>query len=133
MSKVNKIEFIKKLRESVKLPDSAFTGVEVAKVLSIDPISISCYGQTIPEEFIYTTPLCELFETEIFKHTHKYRDWNNGDNAEYGNDEFDTSEELKKVIIWRGLKVGDEVLVIRTNESQKYILLCRVSKLDDRG
>ena len=133
MSKVNKVDFTKLLRKTVELPDSAFTGVEIAKVLSVNPISIGCYGQTITSNFIYTTPFCEIFETEIFKHTHKYDDHDTGEGAGGSRSNIDTSEELKKVTVWRGLKIGDDVLVIRTNESQKYILLCRVNKLDDRG
>ena len=132
MSKVSKIEFVKKLREATELPSSAFTGVEIAKVLSVDPISISCYGQTITSNLIYVSPLCESFKTKIFKHKHTYQDWNNGENASGGNNTFESNEELQEVEIWRDLKAGDEVLVIRTNESQKYIILCRVSNLDDR-
>lgn len=133
MKKVNKKNFVDIMRNAVKLPDSVFTGAEIAKVLSVNPISISCYGQTITENQIWKSPFCDIFETEIFKHTHKYRDWNNGEGATDGNGEFDTGEALNKVIVWRGLKIGDEVLVIRTNDSQKYVLLCRVNKLDDRG
>ena len=131
MNKVNKTEFMKTLRKSVEMPKSAFTGVEIAKVIGINPIIISCYGQTITSNFIYVSPLCEEFETEVFKHLHKYDDHDTGEGAGGSRTNVNTSEELKKIKVWRGLKVGDEVLVIRTNSSQKYILLCRMNKLSD--
>lgn len=142
---------IEALRKLNKMPPNNFTGVEIAVITSINPTKIKVNGIEIDSGFIYKSPLCEKFETEVFKHKHTYNvkhhhlydDHDTGEGAggsrtdvstsEEMTEDRETSEELKSVVVWRGLKVGDEVLVLRTNKSQKYILLCRVSPLDDRS
>lgn len=120
----NRNQFIQNVKEVVGDPASAYTGAEIATVISASPITLDCNGVEITEEFIFTTPLCEAFTTNSLSHSHAH-----SHSCPDGGTSSDATPALESVVVWRGLQAGDKVLVIRTNKSQKYVVICRLSKL----
>ena len=121
---INRKTFIDNLRGITADPKSAYTGAEIATVISASPLTLNCNGVEVTEDFIYLTPLCKAFTTTALKHSHTH-----SHTCPEGSTSSDATEALQNVIVWRGLQAGDNVLVIRTNRSQKYVVICRLSNL----
>lgn len=87
----------------------------VGSVTSASPLKIKVGSVEYSKTFLILSPFCIQTSVDIH-HSHKYTD----DGATRN-----TSVEQKKVLLWRGLKKGDTVYMIKCNGGQLYYVLQR--------
>ncbi|MEG0431057.1 MAG: DUF2577 family protein [Anaerovoracaceae bacterium] len=98
-------------------PDSQKAALLYATVESIQPISILIAGnpEPITSEFIEVGALCRKY---VIPQPHIHND--------VPPDTSLTKEETEEIVLWRGLKRGDRVIVIKLNSGQMYYIMQRV-------
>ena len=105
--------------QATKPSPSSLTGFGWGVVQTIDPVTIKISNNMIiPSTLIELSPFCKEWKTKRFEHLHKYTETE------------ETEKSLNEFVFWRGLQVGDSVCYLRTNDSQKFILLWRKQDLD---
>lgn len=113
------------MRKMTKEPkqSSDFTDVIYGQVVSVAPLSIKIDNKNIiTENMLVLGALCKQTIIEIpfpqkgqIKHRHEA----------IHNGMHNTTMEMPKIELWRGLNVGDTVLLIRFAQGQKYYIMQR--------
>lgn len=98
MSDVSRL--IKAMQKASKVPENETVDLVVGTVKSISPLKIKVDKLELTETFLIVGALCKLVKIKI-------------------------SDEIPQVTLWRGLKVGDEVYMLRVDKGQKYYVLQR--------
>ena len=118
--------------------------IRYATIKSIEPLSITLENV----QLVIESPAVEMIESckeltiDDFKHNHSYYDSDTGEGASgsatrttddalinincYLNGEALGKTQDGKIIIRKGLAVGDKVAVIRANGGQQYLIMGRV-------
>lgn len=116
-------------------------------VVSVNPLKVKVGNLTLSEDFLMLSPFC--IETKIdLNHTHELTGSTQSTNlgshlhsvtinssnyatsyTELGSHshgvELESTNGLGIIMLWRGLRVGDNVLMLEGNGSQKYYILQR--------
>lgn len=111
------LEIIKSMIQQYK---PTTTDLVVGTVVSVSPIAVMVDNVVIPREFLFVGFACK--ETWIPKkyideppHTHEYH---------HGTTSAEISQ-IQQIMLWRGLRVGDKVIMLKCAEGQKYYILQR--------
>ena len=110
------------MRQAGQQPQNEVVDIVIGEVTSTKPLKVKIENRELSETFLVVGALCQ--ETSISQsaftipdHTHYIGQTN-------------TTEPSKstptKVLLWRGLKVGDKVLMLKVGKGQKYYILQRV-------
>ncbi len=132
------------IKKATAVSPSLFTGCGWGTIRGLDPIMLEIANGIIPPSSqVELSPFCREWTTKRLEHLHKYNvSHNHTVKVKEGSSEVEktTSTELTEdretqnsiptFIFWRGLQVGDKVCFIRTNDSQKYIVLWRDNQFD---
>lgn len=126
------------------LTNAKLTDMEVGTVTSIEPLEIQLIQTMLPlpRECLYLTGNVIEKTIDKLEHTHQYYDSDTGEGASGSATRttdpalvnYQVMEDGKplgynkdgKMIINKGLEVGDRVLLLRVREGQKYIVLNRL-------
>lgn len=107
------------MREAGKPPQNEIVDIVLGEVTSIRPLKVKVEGRELTESFLILGALCK--ETHIYtdnikklNHTHATTDA-----AAPSNQDYD-------ILLWRGLKRSDKVLMLKVGRGQKYYILQRV-------
>lgn len=108
------------MREAGKQPQNEIVDIVTGEVTSVEPLKVKVESRELTESFLIVGALCK--ETRINgdaftipNHTHQVNST--------------TSQPSKStptdVLLWRGLRVGDKVLMLKVGRGQKYYILQR--------
>lgn len=105
------------------------TDLVFATVIGVKPMTIKLEdGSIIPETFIVLSPLAKEFKINTL-HKHKYSG-ETSDTATYAGETERAGAgfpvpDSGDLLVWRGLNIGDKVVVLKTSGGQKYYILHR--------
>lgn len=113
------------MRQAGRPPQNEIVDIVVGTVTSAKPLKVKVESRELTDSFLIVGALCK--ETRInsgaftiSEHTHSVLD--------SGQVKF-TTEPAKsiptEVILWRGLRVGDRVFMLKVGRGQKYYILQR--------
>lgn len=108
------------MREAGRQPQNEVVDIVMGEVTSVNPLKVKVENRELTKSFLIVGALCQ--ETTINQsaftipnHTH--------------NIENNITEPSKstptKVVLWRGLQVGDRVMMLKVGKGQKYYILQR--------
>lgn len=132
------------MREAGKTPQNEIVDIVMGEVTSVKPLKVKVESRELTESFLILGALCK--ETHIKSsaftiptHTHNIPQ-NTAQSSSVPGVETGTgshthtvpaieSEESKStptdVLLWRGLRVGDKVLMLKVGRGQKYYIMQR--------
>ena len=127
------------MRQAGKQPQNEVVDIVVGEVTSTKPLKVKIENRELTESFLIVGALCQ--ETHINHlaftiptNTHKIQEnttssGGSGTSSHYHEVPSVTSEPSKStptdVLLWRGLIVGDRVLMLKVGRGQKYYILQR--------
>ncbi len=132
------------MREAGKTPQNEIVDIVTGEVTSIKPLRVKIENRQLTESFLIVGALCK--ETRISRqaftipnHTHTIpqstTESSNVSGVETGTGSHShevptiTTDASKSVptdvVLWRGLRVGDRVLMLKVGRGQKYYILQR--------
>ena len=127
------------IREAGKTPQNEIVDIVIGEVTSIEPLKVKVENRELTESFLILGAMCKethIYTPNIKKHNHRHviTEWSTQPAGEYThshtisardtdpvkphNDDFD-------IMLWRGLKVGDKVLMLKVGRGQKYYIIQR--------
>lgn len=118
----------KDLYDSIKinrtqLNDDVGSGIFSATVETVKPLSIRIDARKlVTEDFIALSPMCVRAEFDNYRETYLKE-------GGAGDAEFASHSHKFHVGLWRGLKVGDQVLVIMSSDKQTYYISHRIGMI----
>lgn len=103
------------------IPESERSGIVFGSVTSVSPLKIQVRNEPkliLTEEFLKLSPLCieqklkmqEKNTEDTLDHTHKVKEY--------------------EIVLWRGLEVGDDVLMLRVKHGNLFYVLQREGELN---
>lgn len=108
------------MREAGKTPQNEIVDIVVGEVTSVKPLKVKVENRELTESFLILGALCK--ETHIYtdnikklNHTHSCPD---GTTSGPSSADYD-------ILLWRGLKAGDKVLMLKVGRGQKYYIIQR--------
>lgn len=126
------------MREAGRTPQNELVDIVVGTVTSVSPLKVKVENRELTETFLIVGALCRethISSANIIKnnhyhtipehqtessspgpHTHTVPQHRT--NSEATSNDYD-------IILWRGLKVGDRVLMLKVSRGQKYYILQR--------
>lgn len=115
----------KMMREAGRTPQNEVVDIVEGEVTSVSPLKVKVDNRELTEAFLILGALCQETiitrtagsDTYIFENPH-------GHTGVHGA----TSEDncgIYQIKLWRGLKVGDKVMMIKLGRGQKYYVLQR--------
>ena len=115
----------KMMREAGRTPQNEVVDIVEGEVTSVSPLKVKVDNRELTEAFLILGALCQEAiitrtadsDTYIFENPH-------GHMGVHG----PTSEDncgIYQIKLWRGLKVGDSVMMIKMGRGQKYYVLQR--------
>jgi hypothetical protein len=113
------------MREAGRTPQNEVVDIVEGEVTSVSPLKVKVDNRELTEAFLILGALCQETiitrtadsGTYIFENPH-------GHTGVHGA----TSEDncgIYQIKLWRGLKVGDKVMMIKLGRGQKYYVLQR--------
>lgn len=131
------------MREAGKPSQNEVVDIVIGEVTSVKPLKVKIENRQLTESFLILGALCK--ETHINgsaftipNHTHTISAHSTQSSATPGSGtdshshdiSATTSEPSKStptdVLLWRGLRVGDKVLMLKVGRGQKYYIIQRV-------
>ena len=115
----------KMMREAGRTPQNEVVDIVEGEVTSVSPLKVKVDNRELTEAFLILGALCQETiiprtddsGTYIFETPHGHTGVHGG-----------TSEDncgIYQIKLWRGLKVGDKVMMIKLARGQKYYILQR--------
>lgn len=90
------------------------------KVISINPLKVDIGYQVIDTQYLFLGAMCKetwIPKRYIDEKTHTHEGVHGTTSAEIS--------QIKKIMLWRGLRVGDKVLLFKFNKGQMYYIAQR--------
>ena len=110
--------FVQAMRTLSQTPENEVVDIVAGEVTSIQPLRVRVDNRELTETFLIVGALCK--ETHIYTdnvkkldHSHSISGSSNLENADYD------------IMLWRGLRVGDKVLMLKVCRGQKYYIMQR--------
>lgn len=115
------------MRQAGKQPQNEIVDIVTGEVTSVKPLRVKVESRELTESFLIIGALCK--ETHISStaftipnHAHSIT----SENSSVSSATIEPSKSTPTdVILWRGLRVGDRVLMLKVGRGQKYYILQR--------
>ena len=115
----------KMMREAGRTPQNEVVDIVEGEVTSVSPLKVKVDNRELTEAFLILGALCQETiitrtadsGTYIFENPH-------GHIGIHGATSEDSCD-IYQIKLWRGLKVGDKVMMIKLARGQKYYILQR--------
>ena len=111
---------VQAMREAGRTPQNEITDIVLGEVTSVKPLKVKVENRELTESFLILGALCKethIYTDYIKKHDHIHACPEGTTSTPTGND-FD-------IMLWRGLRVGDKVLMLKVGRGQKYYIMQR--------
>ena len=108
------------IREAGKTPQNEVVDIVMGEVTSVNPLKVKVESRELTQSFLIVGALCK--ETRINSSafnmpSHQHTTSNGPTGA--------TKTVPTDVLLWRGLMVGDKVLMLKVGRGQKYYIIQR--------
>lgn len=132
---------VQAMQRAAEKPSSMETDVLLGIVTSVSPLKVKLDKIELTESFLILGALAKETTIKIpvrdaNNHTHVIPAWTTGEalSTEHPHThaipEQTTNAALPDILLWRGLKVGDSVYMLRCGFAQKYFILQRKEGID---
>lgn len=125
------------IREAGKTPQNEVVDIVIGEVTSVQPLKIKVESRELTESFLILGALCK--ETHIYTdhikkldHRHTVPATSTQSAGEHSHsisarntDPVSPIDGDYDIMLWRGLKVGDKVLMLKVGRGQKYYVMQR--------
>lgn len=127
------------MREAGKTPQNEVVDIVIGEVTSVKPLKVKMENRELTEAFLIVGALCK--ETHINSSNIKNLDHKHpisSTSTNYGGSEShnhsisarETGSDISggtdfDIMLWRGLEVGDRVLMLKVGRGQKYFIIQR--------
>lgn len=122
---------VKAMQKASAPKENEIVDIVVGAVTSTKPLKIKVDKLELTESFLILSALCIEKTIKIPEHQHTVPQHKTvgatvGDSSHTHNiSAIDTDGATQNIVIWRGLKTGDEVYMLRCCQGQKYYVLQR--------
>lgn len=125
------------MREAGKTPQNEVVDIVVGVVTSTKPLKVKVENRELTESFLILGALCKethIYTDYIKKHDHYHiipeTTTQTVDSHTHGINARDTNPitphgDNYDIMLWRGLRVGDRVLMLKVGRGQKYYIMQR--------
>ena len=130
---------VQAMRKAGKTPQNEIVDIIIGEVTSIKPLKVKVENRELTESFLILSALCK--ETHIYTDNIKKLDHTHivplastqtagTDSHSHTINKRNTESTTPKegdydIMLWRGLVVGDKVLMLKVGQGQKYYILQR--------
>ena len=97
---------VQMMREAGKTPQNEIVDIVMGKVTSVNPCKVKVENRELTESFLILGDMCKE------KHS-------------VGSIQVEGKTVNFDVLLWRGLRVGDQVMMLKVGRGQKYYILQR--------
>lgn len=108
------------MRQAGKTPQNELVDIVIGEVTSASPLKVKVENRELTESFLIVGALCQethIRTDNVKKLEHTHGQGVAGDNSIY-NANYD-------IMLWRGLRKGDRVLMLKVGRGQKYYIMQR--------
>lgn len=115
---------VQAMRQAGKTPQNEIVDIVIGEVTSDKPLKVKVENRELTESFLILGALCKethIYTPYIKKHDH----YHVIPGTEGGRTESQPQQNDFDIMLWRGLKVGDKVLMLKVGRGQKYYILQR--------
>lgn len=109
------------MREAGRTPQNEIVDIVTGLVTSVSPLKVKVENRELTETFLILGALCKethIYTDYIIKHEHTHQTPHPGATGGPMGNDFD-------IMLWRGLRVGDKVLMLKVGRGQKYYIIQR--------
>lgn len=128
------------MREAGKTPQNELVDIVLGEVTSVEPLRVKVESRELTESFLILGALCKethIYTPNIKKLEHHHvipetiTESAGMDEHVHSVDSRDTDPvsangQNYDIMLWRGLKEGDRVLMLKVSRGQKYYIIQRV-------
>lgn len=110
------------MREAGKTPQNEIVDLILGTVISTQPLKIKVENRELTESFLILGAMCKeyrIFTDNETAHTHAIHDTYTGGGSS------DPTSHRHGILVWRGIRSGDKVMMIKLGRGQKYYVLQR--------
>lgn len=130
---------VQAMRQAGKTPQNEIVDIVTGEVTSVSPLKVRVENRELTESFLILGALCKetrIYTPYIIKYDH-YHATAPGVTAPAGTPSHvheipeqktkpnKPSEGDYEIMLWRGLRVGDRVLMLKVGRGQKYYIIQR--------
>lgn len=108
------------MREAGKTPQNELVDIVIGEVTSVKPLKVKVENVELTESFLILGALCKethIYTDYIKRHEHTHT-------CPHGSTSGPTTDDYD-IMLWRGLRVGDRVLMLKVGRGQKYYIIQR--------
>lgn len=127
------------MREAGKTPQNEVVDIVTGEVTSVEPLKVRVENRELTESFLIVGALCKethIYTANIKKHDHYHvipefttESAGSGPHShtikERDTDPIKPHGNNFDIMLWRGLNVGDRVLMLKVGRGQKYYIIQR--------
>ena len=104
------------MREAGRTPQNEIVDIVTGLVTSVSPLKVKVENRELTETFLILET--HIYTDYIIKHEHTHQTPHPGATGGPMGNDFD-------IMLWRGLRVGDKVLMLKVGRGQKYYIIQR--------
>lgn len=104
------------MRQAGQTPQNEIVDIVLGEVTSVTPLKVKVESRELTESFLILGALCKethIYTDYIIKHNHHHSDPTGPSGEDYD------------IMLWRGLRIGDKVLMLKVGRGQKYYIIQR--------
>lgn len=126
---------VRAMRKAGQTPQNEVVDLVIGEVTSISPLKVKIENRELTESFLILGALCQethIYTDNIKKYNHKHSvpdaTTRSASSHSHGIDARDTEQPKDgdfDIMLWRGLRIGDRVLMLKVARGQKYYILQR--------
>lgn len=111
---------VQAMRQAGKTPQNEIVDIVIGQVTSVKPLKVKVENRELTESFLILGALCKethIYENNIIRYNHTHP-------CSPGNTGLPTGGDFD-ILLWRGLRIGDKVLMLKVGRGQKYYIIQR--------
>lgn len=119
---------VQAMRAAGQTPQNEIVDIVVGEVTSVKPLKVKIENRELTESFLIVGALCKethIYTDYIKKHVHKHSYLDTTINGSSTRTTDAPSTDDYDIMLWRGLKKGDKVLMLKVAKGQKYYIMQR--------
>lgn len=127
---------VQAMRRAGQTPQNEVVDLILGEVTSIKPLKVKIENRELTETFLVVGALCKetrltdpAFTVPTHTHTVPSHATESAESHQHSVGSQSTSEAASvpsDLVLWRGLRVGDKVLMLKVGRGQKYFVMQRV-------
>lgn len=130
---------VQAMRKAGQTPQNEIVDIVTGEVTSVKPLKVKVESRELTESFLIVGALCKethIYTDYIKKHDHYHvipqavtqpagEEYHSHTIVEQSTDPIKPHGDDYDIMLWRGLRIGDRVLMLKVGKGQKYYILQR--------